>query len=86
MPKSPKPKSPKAKNQTRKMTHKHLAKHLGDLEYLRNKKEARKRGVSFNESTTTDDDFLKFFNDIGEVVKKSSTKKTKRKTRKKQNI
>ncbi len=83
MPKSPKPKSPKSKNPTRKITNKNPPKHLGELEYLRNKKEARKRGSSFNESTTTDEDFQKFFNEIGEVVKKSSGKKTKRKTRKK---
>ena len=80
MPKSPKPKKIKSTSATRKVSNKRSPKHFTDLEYLRDKKEARARGSSFNQSTLTDEEFFQFFEDIGEVKKKTGSR-SKRKTR-----
>lgn len=81
MPKSPKQKKNTSTSTTRKISNKRSPKHFTDLEYLRDKKEARARGSSFNKSTLTDEEFLKFFEEIGEVKKKSGSRSKKRKTR-----
>ncbi len=90
MPTSPKPK--KASNSTsttRKLSNKRSPKHFTDLEYLRDKKEARKRAASFDETTLTDEEFFKFFEDIGEVWSRSKNRlqnrnRTKTKNKKSQ--
>lgn len=82
MPTSPKPqKTSSSTSATRKLRNKRSPKHFTDLEYLRDKKEARARASSFNKTTITDEEFFKFFEEIGEV-KKKSTGRSRRKTRK----
>lgn len=83
MPVSPKPKKQPSTSVTRKRSNKRSPKHFTNLEYLRDKSEARKRASSFNATTLTDEEFFKFFEEIGEVKKSSS--RSRGKTRKRKN-
>lgn len=67
-------------SQTRKKGQPRSPKQLGDLEWLRNPRAMLARAHSFENTTLTDEEFYKFFENIGESLS-SSRKKSRTRSR-----
>jgi len=65
-------------SQTRKKGQARSPKPLGDLEWLRNPKTMLERAHSFEGKEISDEDFYKFFEDIGEVFSRSKNRSRNR--------
>lgn len=75
-------------SQTRKKSNARSPKKLEQLNWLRNPYEQLKRSVSFQGKGVSDEEFFKFFEDIGEVwspSKNKSRSKNRSKTKNKKN-
>lgn len=71
-------------SQTKKKGQKKSPKQLEGLKWLGSRKEMLARAHSFNESTLTDEEFFRFFEEIGEVARPSKNRSSnKPKTKKK---
>lgn len=72
-------------SQTRKKGQTRSPKKLGDLEWLRDRQEMLARAHSFEHSETTEEDFYKFFEEIGERWSKSKNRKSSQNRKKTKN-
>lgn len=75
-------------SQTRKKTNARSPKKLNNLEWLANPYEQLKRSISFQGKQSSDEEFYKFFEEIGEVwspSKNKSRSKNRSKTKNKKN-
>lgn len=69
-------------SQTRKKSNARKPKTLNDLEWLANPYEQLKRSLSFSGKGVSDEEFFRFFEEVGEVAENRSPRTPKRNTRK----
>ncbi len=65
-------------SQTRKKGQSRSPKKIEDLEYLKNRKQMFARAHSFEGQEVSDEEFFKFFEEIGEVASRSKNRSSSR--------